>query len=187
MSLARGFTLPETLITMAISSVLMISTIKLLPSLQMAVLRRTQHILLREDLWQVALNIGKHIQRAGYCAGVCVGDGLAISHNGQCIIVRWDANNNGKWDEPTSAEPEQTGFRLKDNAIETLRGATSCAGSGWEKITEPALMVITHFQVSERRSQGYAPRFIIQAEAFPVRYSGKAFTVTHLVTGYNLP
>lgn len=186
MSLTHGFSLPEVLISVAIGSTLMLSTVKLLPALQLAVLRQTQDVAVQEDLWQLALLVGKHLQRAGYCAGNCRGDGLVLSRDGQCVISRWDANNNGSSDT-SSAEPEQTGFRLREGALEIARGTASCNGNGWEKISEPALFTVTRFEVSQRPLKGYAPRFVIALEGVSARYGETPRTVMHQVTGYNLP
>jgi len=187
MPIARGFSLLEILIAMAISSTLMLSSLKLLPSLQMAVLRQSQDIIIQEDLWMMARVIGKHLQRAGYCAGTCSGEGLTVSNNGRCIIVRWDANNNGVWEKAIPGESELTGFRLHENALETLRGARACTDSGWEKMSEPALFSITDFQVVTRNLQGYPPRMIVTLDAVATRNSEQTYRVSHQVTGYNLP
>lgn len=186
MRLARGFSLLEVLVAMAISSVLMISAAKLLPSLQLAVLRQSQHILIQEDVWQLVFTIGKHLERAGYCAGACEGSGLTLSRDGSCLLMRWDANNNGRWESASSTEAEQTGFRLRDNAIETQRGSASCTGVGWERITDPALLKVTDFIVSQIAVPGYAPRFRLALAAVPVRHAGPPLTVTHQVVGNNL-
>lgn len=186
MSITRGFSLPEVLIAMAISSTLMLSSLRLLPSLQMSVLRQANDVMLQEDLWLMARVIGKHLQRAGYCTGTCVGEGLTINNNGQCIIVRWDANNNGIWEKAVASESELTGFRLHDGALETLRGATSCTASGWEKISDPTLFSVTRFVVAAQYPTGYAPRLSVTLDAVAARSASHTHTITHQVTGYNL-
>jgi prepilin peptidase dependent protein B len=46
-----------------------------------------------------------------------------------------------------AAAAESTGFRLRDGALETC-AASDCCGSGWEKITNPAAIVVTRFRCS---------------------------------------
>ncbi len=101
-------------------------------------------------------SLGKQLQRAGYCAGNCAGQGLTIGRQGRCVIVRWDANSNGNWDS-SSSENDSTGFRLESGALETLHGATSCEGKGWEKLTDPNRLLIQHFVVSQVEHAGFAP------------------------------
>lgn len=49
---AQGFSLPETLIAMAIGSVLLLGTARFLPALQRQVLKQTQQQALDNELWQ---------------------------------------------------------------------------------------------------------------------------------------
>ena len=91
----RGFSLLEVLIAMAISSILLLSSARFLPALQREILRNTRQLALEDEIWQRAYTVAKHLQRAGYCRGNCVGEGLVISAKGDCVIARWDANGNG--------------------------------------------------------------------------------------------
>ena len=142
----QGFSLTEVLIATAISSLLLIGASRFLPGLQRAVLLQSGQREQEEEVWQRLFSLGKQLQRAGYCAGNCPGQGLLTGRQGSCVIVRWDANSNGSWDNSAS-ENDSTGFRLESGALETLRGATSCEGKGWEKLTDPDRLVITHFMV----------------------------------------
>lgn len=59
--------------------------------------------------------------------------------------MQWDANSNGIWDREPVKESDQIGFRLKEHVLETLRGATSCEGKGWDKVTNPDAIIIDTF------------------------------------------
>jgi len=107
------------------------------------------------------------------------------ARQGSCVIVQWDANSNGIWDA-SAAENDSTGFRLESGALETLRGATSCEGKGWEKLTDPNRLVIQHFRVDKVEHAGFAPELNIELAAIRQGEKGKPFQAVYGVTGYNL-
>ncbi|MEH0887243.1 prepilin peptidase-dependent protein [Enterobacter sp. UNJFSC 003] len=181
----RGFSLTEVLIAAAISSILLLSASRFLPGLQRAALLQSGLREREEEVWQRLFAIGKQLQRAGYCAGNCQGQGLMVGRQGSCVIVRWDANSNGSWDTSAS-ENEITGFRLESGALEILRGATSCEGKGWEKLTDPERIVVQQFMVSKTEHAGFAPELTIELAALRKGESGTAYQASYGVTGYNL-
>ena len=176
----QGFSLTEVLIATAISSLLLISASRFLPGLQRAVLLQSGQREVEEEVWQRLFAVGKQLQRAGYCAGNCPGQGLVTARQGSCVIVQWDANSNGIWDASAS-ENDSTGFRL-----ETQRGATSCEGKGWEKLTDPNRLVIQHFRVDKVEHAGFAPELNIELAAIRQGEKGESFQAVYGVTGYNL-
>lgn len=60
MQLVRGFSLPDMMVAMAMSSILFVSGSKLLPALQQSVLIQLQQMMIQDDLWLLAFTIGKH-------------------------------------------------------------------------------------------------------------------------------
>ncbi|PWG71117.1 prepilin peptidase-dependent protein [Enterobacter mori] len=181
----QGFSLTEVLIATAISSLLLISASRFLPGLQRAVLLQSGQREVEEEVWQRLFAVGKQLQRAGYCAGNCPGQGLVTARQGSCVIVQWDANSNGIWDA-SAAENDSTGFRLESGALEKLRGATSCEGKGWEKLTDPNRLVIQHFRVDKVEHAGFAPELNIELAAIRQGEKGEPFQAVYGVTGYNL-
>lgn len=181
----HGFTLLETLIAMALSSIVLLGAGRLFPVLQRAVLQQYQKETLQESLWQLAFSVGKQLQRAGYCHGKCQGNGLALRKGGECVLLQWDSNSNGRWEPSGHSEAEQTGFRLNNNTLEAMRGATGCEGSGWEKISDPATMVIQKFSVTQMARHSLPPLLVIElAAAF--RKGETPVSLRHIVAGYNL-
>ncbi|MDK9583648.1 prepilin peptidase-dependent protein [Lelliottia wanjuensis] len=182
----RGFSLTEVLIAMAIGSILLLCTARFLPGLQRAILMQEQQQELEEAIWQRATAIGKQLQRAGYCAGLCQGQALTLGRDGHCVIVQWDANSNGRWESSPSTEAEQTGYRLEAGALETQRGATNCEGKGWEKLTEPESIWVTQFTVSKTDHPGFAPELNIALDAARAGRLTESFQARWRVTGFNL-
>ncbi|WP_159339813.1 MULTISPECIES: prepilin peptidase-dependent protein [Leclercia] len=182
----RGFSLTEVLIAMAISSVLLLSAARFLPALQQSVTRLTKQQELEEELWLRITTIGKHLQRAGYCAGECTGEALKVGQGGECVIVQWDENSNGRWETSPPAAAEQTGFRLNGGALETVRGATECGGKGWERITDPDRITVLRFQVQRIARADFAPELSLMLSAAVNGEHDGGVEVRHIVTGFNL-
>ncbi|MDU6434292.1 MAG: prepilin peptidase-dependent protein [Pantoea sp.] len=142
-----GFSLLEMLVAMAISAVLMLSAGRFLPLLMGENLRLQQRVQLREDLQQVMQTLEKAVRRAGYCNGDCGAAGFSAS--GDCLLLRWDDNSNGKWEGVAHGESDYYGFRLRQKQLETRRGADGCGGTGWERLTDPAFLAVEQFSVEQ--------------------------------------
>lgn len=180
----QGFSLVEVLVAMAISSVLLLATVRFLPALQMAALRQTQRQALEEEVWQRVFTVARQVQRAGFCRGTCGAEGLQIEAH--CILSRWDSNLNGVWEETPAANAEVTGFRLQNGVLETLRGATNCSGKGWEKMTDPNVVIVEAFAVRRQNISGFAPEFIVMLQAHLKRRPEIQVSAYYSVTGHNL-
>ncbi|WP_061707325.1 prepilin peptidase-dependent protein [Pseudenterobacter timonensis] len=180
----HGFSLVEVLLAMAISSIMLLGASRFLPGLQRATLIQAGLQELEDELWLRAMAVGKQLQRAGYCAGQCQGAALLI--NERCVIVQWDANSNGRWERSPLYAAEQTGFRLTDGALETLRGATGCEGKGWDKLTDPGRILIQRFQVNKTELAGFAPQLEVLLSGSLTGRPESAMTVSQRVTGFNL-
>lgn len=146
----RGFSLAEALIAMAIGSLLLMGACRFLPALQRHILRQGEQLALENELWQRVHAVGKHLQRAGYCRGACGGAGLELAAGGRVSDCALGCEQQREMGNLPAAAAESTGFRLRDGALETLRGASDCRGGGWEKITNPAAIVVTRFSVQRQ-------------------------------------
>ena len=163
---AQGFTLLETLMALAIGSVLMLAAMRTLPQLQAQNLRLIIQSQLHEELWQMMHTLEKAARRAGYCHGHCLGVGLdATRKQGGCLLVRWDENSNGRWEAAGRDNSEVWGYRLRADSLEMQRGVTGCEGSGWERLNDPRVTGISAFEAVRHgrqvrlRLSGFARRF----------------------------
>lgn len=161
-----GFTLPEMLIALAISGVVMLGAAKFLPLLQSNNLRILLSFQLQEELQLIMGTLEKSVRRAGYCHGKCQGEALRITDGIKpCLLVRWDENSNGEWEGPGNDNSDYYGYRLRDGNLETQRGVDECDSGGWEKMNDPASMVISDFRLIRQARQirlvlgGYARHF----------------------------
>lgn len=180
----QGFSLIEVLIAMAIGSVLLLTTSRFLPALQMTAIRQTQQQALEEEIWQRLFTVSRYVQRAGFCRGICTGEGIVIES--RCLLVRWDGNLNGRWEDTPSANSDVTGFRLNNGALETLRGATTCAGKGWEEMTDSDFLVVDDFRVQQWNTNGFSPEFELMLSAHLKSRPSVQVTANYNVTGHNL-
>jgi len=155
-----GFSLPEMLVALAISAVVMLSAGRLLPRLlteNAAMLQRAQ---LRQELQQMMATLEKAVRRAGYCHGECGSGALTLQEN--CLLLRWDENSNGKWEGVGHAESDYYGYRLRQQQLEMQRGVDQCHSAGWERLSDPAFMRVEQFSVSR---QGGQIRITLQGRA----------------------
>lgn len=150
---AHGFTLLETLIALAVGSVLMLGATRLLPLLQGQNLRLMMQVQLNEELLQIMQTLEKVIRRAGYCHGDCHGPAFSLQSAGSCLLLRWDENSNGKWEAAGRDDSELYGFRLRADSLEMQRGVSSCQGGGWERLNDPRMIGIRAFRVTRAQRQ----------------------------------
>lgn len=179
---SSGFTLLETLLAMAIGSVMMIGAARTLPLLQQQNLRIQMQVQLDEELQQIMYTLEKFVRRAGYCHGRCSGSAVQTTDgNASCLLIRWDENSNGRWDGPESEESDYYGFRLRKRNLEMQRGVDNCNGSGWEKLNDPRLIVIDDFNVTRAPGQ-----VRIRLSGSAVAWSALTRTVESWITADNL-
>ena len=83
-------------------------------------------------------------------------------------------------------ESDQIGFRLKEHVLETLRGATSCEGKGWDKVTNPDAIIIDTFQVTRQDVSGFSPVLTVNMHAASKADPQTVVDASYSVTGSNL-
>lgn len=178
----QGFTLIEVLVALALSGVLMLGAIRLFPVLQRNILHEYQSASVRESVWQLAYRIGKHLQRAGYCRGVCTHPALQIEQGGSRVLIHWQAPESRSL---TGVDNERTGYRLHQGTLQILKGRKEFTGEIWEKISDPELMILTHFSVTPLQRKAGPPLLVISLTARQ-KQSSLLIKVRHIVRGENL-
>lgn len=182
MRTVKGFSLLEMLIALAIGGILLPGAARLIPMITLWASLGSQRLLLDDELWQLATTLGKHLQRAGYCNGVCSGQALHLELN--CFVARWDVNHNGTWATTPTNQSGVFAFRLREGSLQTSRGNTQCDGGSWERITDPQWVTLSGFVVSRVAQQ--PATFAITLEGALRQHPQISSAVTHHVTGYNL-
>lgn len=177
-----GFSLMEMLIALAVSSVLLVGAARVLPALQRHNLQTLMRFQLHEEIQLMMATLQKAVIRAGYCKGECAGGaGLRIAESGRCFLVRWDENSNGRWEGTGSAESDFYGYRFRQGSLETQRGVDSCEGSGWEKLNDPATVILSDFQIVQNAKQ-----IRLTLTAFARAFPQQPITLERWITAGNL-
>ncbi len=175
----RGITLPEMMIAISISSLIMIGAAQTYPLLRQQVAFLSQSGRLDQVMRQVMFRIEKDLRRAGFCNGSngsCKENAITIASKsgepaGSCVIVAYDFNQNGKWEVPSHpTESEYFGYRLRRGALEGMRGVANCQESGWGKLLDPQEIVVTRFLVV--RQPGAARTGAAKKSVFRLQLAG---------------
>ncbi|QYM92068.1 prepilin peptidase-dependent protein [Dickeya zeae] len=184
----RGFTLPEVMLAMALSSVTMLAVAQLLPLLRAKTQDSASQLRLEQVLRQTLFGIEKDIRRAGFCAGSCQGTALTLeadaSNQVSCLSVAYDVNRNGRFETAEQSEPEFFSYRLRAGALEVQTGGPRCQGNRWEKLLDPSEVTITRFEVT-RETSGVQPRYRLLLAGYWTTRPGQRQQVESLVAGRN--
>lgn len=154
-NLAQGFTLPEVMLALTFGSLITLAAAKALPILRQQSTDISLHYQLDRVLRQVLFGIEKDLRRTGFCAGKCQGKAIQISNaegeaESSCLIIAYDINRNGRWDNDNKAE--YFGYRLRQGALEGQRGGMHCTGLGWERLLDTDQVQLTTFSIIQSKS-----------------------------------
>lgn len=184
----RGFTLPEVMLAMAVSSVTMLAVAQLLPLLRAQTQDSASLLRLEQVLRQTLFGIEKDIRRAGFCAGRCQGTALTLetdaSKQVSCLSVAYDVNRNGRFETAEQSEPEFFSYRLRAGALEVQTGGPRCQGNRWEKLLDPSEVTITRFDITQETS-GVQPHYRLLLAGYWTTRPRQRQQVESLVAGRN--
>ncbi|MEA9392513.1 prepilin-type N-terminal cleavage/methylation domain-containing protein [Acerihabitans sp. TG2] len=143
-----GFSLVETLCALAIVSMLVLGSLRILPWLY-----RQAHVALQRTqlVWQMEhslLSIEKDVRRAGFCSPPCrSGPVQHGQHRGEalhsCLILHYAYYPA---DSRRSLVNDTFGYRLHRGAMETQRGVRHCNEPGWAKMHDSRRWVVKQFR-----------------------------------------
>lgn len=151
----QGFSLIETLIAMAISSLICIAAAAVFPSLFKQVHQSYLQYQIDREVRQVLINMEKDFRRIGYCSSTsCQGDAMKIDakflsrYPNSCIVFAYDQNLSGTW-RPVRTRSKETdffGYRLNDKKLESNRNITNCDGTRWQSLFDPLMVKVNRLQ-----------------------------------------
>lgn len=186
-----GFTLPEMMLALSFSALLMLSVAKTYPVLREHQLHHTFYHRVDAVLRQMMFQLEKDLRRAGFCRGDCNFSAIKTDRfpgeaPDSCLLLAYDVNRNGQLEVQPASASEWFGYRLKEGAIETHRGMTDCHGGGWEKLHDEKEIVITHFSVKEQQHLKAGRVFTVHLEGQWRQKPRSARSVTSWINNVNL-
>ncbi|MEA9445152.1 prepilin peptidase-dependent protein [Candidatus Fukatsuia symbiotica] len=186
-----GFTLPEVMLALSFGSLIVLSAAKIYPQFHKQVATVYQHYRLEQAMRQVMLTIEKDVRRAGFCHQQCSGSAIAFSQDrgemkNSCMIVAYDLNRNGHWEDEGHTKSEYFGYRLRHGALEAQRGERNCFGNGWEKLFDPQEIKVTHFTVTPVGDLTSGNLFKLQLAANSIRDPAVQLEINSVIHGKNL-
>ncbi len=162
MNTARGFSLVELMVAMALGLVVMSGALSIFTATVRANAEMLKTTRLQEEMAAAAAYMEHDIRRAGSAPALDMKDAADTpfatlrckdrDDNGHCdcILYRYDYDRDNMLDdgsETTVGEhpDERLGFRLDADhgAIERRRSGRDCDGSRWEDLTDPRTVRIT--------------------------------------------
>lgn len=162
----QGFSLLEVILAMALSSIMMVSITSLFPEFIRQYLNSYRLYRVEQAMSVALLSIEKDLRRSGFIKEGKVSNAVTFSqlsgNIGQCLIIRYDLNGNGKIEEQESNTSEIFGYRLHQGALEQHRGVSHCSGNGWEKITDLNEVEITNLDVEMVNTEKEITYFIVR-------------------------
>lgn len=137
-----GFSLVETLCALAISSMVLLSGLRLLPELHRRCYGAIEHIRLIQQLNHALLLIEKDVRRAGL--DILAGDRPVLTiaqrhgeRSNSCLLVGYAFYAAENHRAGAGLVTETFGYRLRRGTLEMRRGVTHCDGPGWVKLHDP--------------------------------------------------
>lgn len=154
----RGMSLLSLMLALFLGALVLSAALRLVSELRrqgLVALRQQQRM---DEAEGLLARLEKDLRRSGFCTPPCRRPALPVQIGAiggeaaaSCVLLGYDLDGDG-----AVAADEQFGWRLRQGALETRRGASACEGSGWERVSD------------ERRWRIDALRFSRRAAAFQV-------------------
>lgn len=149
---SKGYSLLEMLISLALSSLIVISATTLYPQLQLHILHYYQQFRLEQSVQTAMAGLIKDVKRAGFIANhpkKMTQKAIDINQKQNCVIIRYDSEIRGDWvyNSEDIAQSDVFAYRYIKNNIEYKTGALTCAGANWDKLFDPNEIKVTAFTI----------------------------------------
>lgn len=151
---ARGFTLAELLVALALGVSLLAVLLHLFVTLSETNARLLRRLQLHAALQDLMTLMARDLRRAGFTTHAPPGKPFAgpLTRGPHCVLYRYDMDGDGLL-EPD----ERAGFRLEDGALLAKRsdrscGTAPCAGCAtgrWWRLNDPEIVQITELRFQE--------------------------------------
>ncbi|WP_339058412.1 prepilin peptidase-dependent protein [Candidatus Regiella endosymbiont of Tuberolachnus salignus] len=179
------------MIALSFGSLILLSAVKIYPQFRQQVSILYQHYRLEQIMRQGIFTIEKDLRRAGFCKKKCYGSAITLSQyrgeiENSCIIIAYDLNRNGYWEEEGHENSEYFGYRLHNGSLEAQRGGKTCFGNGWEKLFDPQEIQITHFTITDLNDLTPGNLFKLQLSGHSVRNPRIQLQINSVINGKNL-
>lgn len=162
----QGFSLLEMMLTLALSSIMMVSLSALFPNLIRQHFNTYRQYRLEQTMKQALFKIEKDLRRAGFVKETTISNALTFSRQsdgaGACLIIRYDLNHNGKIESQDHNQSELFGYRLQQGSLEQSRGPSDCSSGSWEKIVDSNEIKVTYFDIETIKSEQNKTHLIIR-------------------------
>ncbi|STC90724.1 Type II secretory pathway, component PulJ [Edwardsiella hoshinae] len=134
----RGMSLLSLMLALTLGALVLSAALRLVGELRRQGLAAQREQQRSEEGEALLARVEKDVQRSGFCASPCrraapplqiaavVGEAPA-----SCVLLAYDLDGDGR-----VTQTERFGWRLRQGALETRRGATACQGSGWERVSD---------------------------------------------------
>ncbi|MEW9798750.1 prepilin-type N-terminal cleavage/methylation domain-containing protein [Alteromonas sp. CYL-A6] len=156
--LKHGFSLTELLIALALGGLVVSAAATVSSRLIIRVMQLEQRRAVEEVSALLAFSVSKEIRRSGYwfrplsltdSANPFLSQWHIDAYTGEpdasCVLLAYDKNKDGELTLDSPAE--QTGFRLRDGALEQRVNGHLCDQKGWQDITDTSEMTVDTFSV----------------------------------------
>ncbi|MDF7666267.1 prepilin peptidase-dependent protein [Orbaceae bacterium ESL0727] len=154
---AGGYSLFEMLISLALSSIIMITTSSFYPLLQTEILHNYQQFRLEQSVQHAMVGLMKDLRRAGFIANhpeKMTAKAIVINQQQDCILIRYDSEIRGDWiyQPINSQDADLFAYRYNKNSVEYKVGAVNCSGNNWEKLLDTNEIRVTHFKIKQHHN-----------------------------------
>ncbi|MGY0159939.1 peptidase [Edwardsiella tarda] len=134
----RGMSLLSLMLSLTLGALVLSAALRLVGELRRQGLSAQREQQRNAEGEALLARLEKDVRRSGFCASPCRLPAppleiAAVSGEApaSCMLLAYDEDGDGR-----VVHAERVGWRLRQAALETRRGVTSCQGGGWERVSD---------------------------------------------------